>query len=53
MLRSEQDEEILYEAFHSFGKEIGKQVSKQNKIIGFILCCMLVGAIVLFCLTIL
>lgn len=53
MMYSEQNEEILYEAFHSFGKEIEKQVGRQNKIIGIILCCMLIGAIVLFCLTIL
>lgn len=53
MLKSEQDEQILYEAFHSFGEQIEKKVGRQNKLIGVILFFMLVGAIVLFCLTIL
>ncbi len=50
MLKSEQDQQILYEAFQSVGKGIGKQVSKQNKVVGCILGCMLVGAVVLFCM---
>ena len=53
MLKSEQDEEILYEAFHSFGKQIEKQVGRLNKVIAVILFFMLVGALVLFFLTLL
>jgi hypothetical protein len=53
MLKSEQDEEILYEAFHSFGNQIEKKVGRQNRVIAVILCFMLVGAIVLFFLTLL
>ena len=46
MLKSEQDQQILYEAFHS----VGTEVKRQNKVMGVILGCMLVGAVVLFCL---
>lgn len=48
MMYSEQNERILYEAFHSFGET----VKSQNKVIGFILGGLLIASIILFCILI-
>jgi len=56
MMKSLQPEDFhksLYEELLKPSKEIKEQVNKQGNIIGFILGCLLVGAIVLLCLCIL
>jgi hypothetical protein len=56
MLRSLQPEDFqksLYEEFLVPRKAIEEQINKQNVVIGFILGCLLVGAIVLLCVLIL
>ena len=56
MMKSLQPEDFhksLYEELLKPSREIKEQVNKQGNIIGFILGCLLVGAIVLLCLCIL
>jgi len=56
MMKSMQPEEFkhsLYEAFLIPRKEIEKQMSSQNAVIGFILGCLLVGGIILLCVIVL
>ena len=46
MLRSEQDDEILYQVMYN---EVGdEQMDKQNKVISVILVCLSIVALVLF-----
>jgi len=56
MMKSMQPEDFkqsLYEAFLIPRKEIEKQISSQNAVIGFILGCLLVGGVILLCVIIL
>lgn len=52
MMKSLQPEDFhksLYEEFLVPRREIEKQINRQNEVIGFILGCLLVGAIILLC----
>jgi hypothetical protein len=49
MLRSEQDNEILYQVMYN---EVGdEQMDTQSKVISVILVCLAIGALVLFIYT--
>ncbi len=53
MLKSEQDEPTLYEAFIVNRKNIEKQIADQNIVITGILGVLVIGGIILLCVIIL
>ena len=52
MMKSEQNQNILYESFIE-RSEIEDQIKKQNRYITIILGCLIIGAVLLFCIIIL